>query len=70
VADITSIDPLLTPEEAYADPAIRLNPGTAANMRMRGEGPAYIKRGRLVFYKRSDLLAYINSKRVTTRDAA
>ena len=53
--------PLMTPdtvEREYNFPRRRL-----AKMRCAGEGPAYLKIGRSVFYRRSDIEAFLASCR-------
>jgi Helix-turn-helix domain len=45
--------PVLTPTEAAA--LLRRAPATLANWRAAGTGPAYVKVGRLVRYRQSDL---------------
>lgn len=39
---------------------------TAAKLRMHGDGPPYIKRGRSVLYLAADVLAWLESQRVTS----
>jgi hypothetical protein len=41
-----------------------LKVGTLANMRTRGEGPPYIKKGRYLRYWEPDVLAWANKDRV------
>lgn len=48
----------------------RFNAFTLRNWRYRGVGPSYLKICGRVFYRRSDLDAYINACTVETRDAA
>lgn len=63
-------DPLITPKELELDPEIRIPQKTSANWRARGVGPAFFQIGRRVLYKRSDVIAWLNARRVATRDAA
>ena len=49
-----------TPEAAAY---IRLSASTLAKMRVRGDGPAYIKAGRAVLYDRRDLDAWLAAHR-------
>lgn len=53
-------DPLFDPASAahYLDSST----STLAKQRMRGDGPNYIKMGRSVKYRKSDLDRYIGSK--------
>jgi len=41
---------------------VGLSEKTLANMRAAGEGASYVKRGRLVYYSRSGLLAWHASR--------
>lgn len=43
-------------------------PQALAQWRCRGGGPVFIKIGKSVHYLGSDLNAYLNERRVTTRD--
>lgn len=44
---------------------------TLAKMRLRGDGPVYVKTGRLVFYSQADLDAWLDvRRRVSTSEAA
>ena len=55
-----SNDPKLqTFNEAEAGLIVGLTPKALQSRRWRGEGPAYIKVGRLVRYRMSDLLAFL-----------
>lgn len=49
-------DPLLTPHEAAE--FLSLSTSWLAKLRMKGDGPAYVKLGRRIRYRRSDLLAW------------
>jgi hypothetical protein len=40
------------------------HPGTLANRRARGEPPAFIRLGKSIRYKRSDLVEFVESNRV------
>ena len=58
---------LLTPDEAAA--RVRLSPSTLSKMRGRGDGPRYVKIGRLVAYDVLDIDAWIEDrKRSATSD--
>lgn len=52
-------DPLLDDKETSE--YIHSSPGTLANQRNMRTGPTYVKIGRLVRYRKSDLDAYIES---------
>jgi len=43
---------------------LAVSPQTLRNYRHLGKGPAYSKRGRMVRYKVSDLLTYMQSGRI------
>ena len=60
------LDQLLTPAEAAQ--FLRVSVSFLAKARMIGSGPRYVKIGRRVFYRRSDLLDYLNrcSRRSTS----
>jgi predicted DNA-binding transcriptional regulator AlpA len=55
-------DRLLTSKEAAS--LLGMAVGTLTNLRWRGEGPPYIKKGRFVRYWLSDLLAWANRDKV------
>ena len=57
---------LLSPEEAAE--MLGLSPGTLANWRYSGTGPAYYKLGRKVFYSRKDIKKWLRSCGVRTAD--
>lgn len=59
--------------EAEAAALLRLAPGTLQNMRLRGDGPAFLRlggrdRGRIV-YARADLIAWAEAGRATSTSA-
>ena len=54
-------DALLTTEEAA--PRVRLSPRTLERYRVTGGGPEFLKVGRLVFYQRKTLDAWLETKR-------
>ena len=53
---------LLLREEAAA--LIRRSPAVLANMAYRGVGPTYVKAGRRVLYRRSDLEAWLRANTI------
>lgn len=55
---------LLTPAEA-AD-LLRTSQGQLSQLRFRNEGPAFLRFGRKVLYRRADLTEYANEALVTT----
>ncbi|MCJ8141646.1 helix-turn-helix domain-containing protein [Ancylobacter sp. A5.8] len=54
-------DPILRPKEAAA--AIGWAESTLAKSRLSGAGPAFLKVGKLVRYRRSDIEAWPSSRR-------
>ena len=54
---------LLTDEEVAELVGVTIQ--TLAIWRSNGEGPAYVKLGRQVFYRRADILAWIDGSVVT-----
>ena len=57
---MTTQNDLLTTEEAAT--YLRLSPRTLERYRVTGEGPRYLKIGRLVFYRRSELEHWLKDK--------
>ena len=57
---MTRRNDLLTTAEAAA--YVGLSPRTFERYRVTGEGPPYLKVGRLVFYRRTDLDAWLENK--------
>ena len=47
-----------------AERLIGLRKATLAKMRCMGGGPSYVKAGRRVLYRRGDLIAWLNARRV------
>lgn len=43
---------------------LRLTPGSLANLHGEGRGPVYYRRGKMVYYLESDLLAWILAGKV------
>lgn len=66
---MTDIDPLYLPPEA-AD-QLRTNARTLERWRTTGTGPAFVKVGRRVCYRRSDLEAFVQrqTRQQTTEKA-
>lgn len=63
MAEVQKILPeLMTPEEVAA--AIRRSTATLARDRMYDRGIPYVKYSRKVFYRRVDVMAFINSRLV------
>jgi hypothetical protein len=52
---------LLTPKDA-AD-YLRLSPSWLAKSRMRGDGPPYVKLGRSIRYRETDLVHWMKARR-------
>ncbi|MDY6950240.1 MAG: helix-turn-helix domain-containing protein [Thermodesulfobacteriota bacterium] len=44
-----------------------LKPKTLANLRSKGEGPPYYKRGRRIFYRLADVQAWITERQVKVK---
>jgi hypothetical protein len=65
---LQSFDALLTDKEAEIDPAIRLPRATLKTLRCRRRGPAYLKIGRRVLYRRCDLIGWLDAHRIATCD--
>ena len=65
---MTILDEPLLPE---VDAARELNvkPQTLGVWRYRGQGPVYVKIGKLVFYRPSDIRAYVASRVVRPTEA-
>ncbi|RFB78198.1 helix-turn-helix transcriptional regulator [Methylovirgula sp. 4M-Z18] len=63
-------DPLLTPEDAAE--ALKIGRSTLAKLRIYGGGPAYVKLGASIRYRRQDLDAFLqeNSRRSTSEGIA
>ena len=68
VADVPNPDPMLPP--AAAARYCHSNDKTLAYYRWKGVGPAYIRFGGRVYYRKSDLDAYIAANRVVPTEAA
>lgn len=60
------MDELLTPEQVAE--WFQTSPRTLANDRYLGQGPRFIKLGKLVRYRRSDVLAYLDENLHTRTD--
>ena len=52
-------DPLLKPQELAA--WLGTSAGSLAQMRYRGQGPRFVKTGKLVRYRRSDIDAWLDA---------
>lgn len=60
------MDELLTPEQVSE--WFQTSTRTLANDRYLGQGPRFIKLGKLVRYRRSDVLAYLDENQYTRTD--
>ncbi|MFT4086324.1 MAG: helix-turn-helix domain-containing protein [Gordonia sp. (in: high G+C Gram-positive bacteria)] len=71
MSDVKDHDSELPEVATPADVARYLNvaPGTLANDRSRGRGPAFVKVGNRVRYLRSDVLDYLAANRTTPASA-
>jgi len=61
-------EPLLPEDEAARE--LKVKPQTLGAWRFRGQGPVYVKIGKLVFYRPSDIRAYVASRIVRPTDLA
>ncbi|MHA7271606.1 helix-turn-helix transcriptional regulator [Arthrobacter sp. HLT1-20] len=59
---------LLKPEEAAG--LLRTTKATLAGLRHTGGGPRYVKFGRAVLYRRSDIETYLNENLFSRTDTA
>lgn len=57
---MTDLPPVATPDETAS--FLRLGRSTLAKMRLSGSGPAYVKAGRSVTYRKQDVLAWLDSR--------
>jgi hypothetical protein len=57
-------------DEELAAQALHVQKQTMAAWRQRGHGPAYVKIGKLIKYRPSDLRAYVASRVVRPTEAA
>jgi hypothetical protein len=60
---ITDIDPTELVPDVRAAEILHQTAGTLATWRSQRRGPAFVKLGRRVFYRRDDLHAYIAEQR-------
>jgi hypothetical protein len=63
---IPTPSPLATPREAAT--FLRTSPSALSQMRYRGEGPTYVRTGRRILYRLSDLQAYVEGNTVCAAD--
>lgn len=49
---------------------LRTTPGQLANLRMRGEGPPYIKLSRKCLYDLRDVESWLDRRRIRTLDSS
>lgn len=60
-----TVDPLEEMvDEAEAAPLVRQNPRTLTVWRSQGKGPRYVKLGRKVFYRKSDLRDFVRAQTI------
>lgn len=61
---------ILSRKETLTDQQVQrlygINRGTLRNWRCMGRGPAFVKDGKIVLYRRKDIEAYLQSHRVKT----
>jgi hypothetical protein len=60
------MDELMTPEQLAE--FLQVSTGTLANDRYLGKGPRFIKLGKLVRYRRADVLAHLDENAYTRTD--
>jgi hypothetical protein len=56
--------------EADAARELKVKPQTLGAWRYRGQGPSYVRVGKLIFYRPSDIREYVNSRIVRPTEAA
>jgi len=56
-------NPTIFLNRAEAARFLRIKPGTLANLHLRGQGPVFFKKGKLVYYRTEDLVAWIEAGR-------
>ena len=61
-------EPMLPEDEAARE--LKVKPQTLGAWRHRGQGPAFVKIGKLVFYRPSDIRRYVKSRVVRPTEAA
>jgi helix-turn-helix protein len=61
-------EPLL--DEAEAARELKIRPQTMSAWRSRGQGPSYVRVGKLIFYTPSALRAYVASRVVRPTEGA
>jgi hypothetical protein len=61
-------EPMLPEDEAARE--LKVKPQTLGAWRHRGQGPAFVKIGKLVFYRPSDIRRYVESRVVRPTEAA
>jgi hypothetical protein len=55
--------------EVHAAELLNLSVRTLQAWRLRGDGPAFVRAGRAIRYRRGDLALWINENTVTSRNA-
>jgi hypothetical protein len=68
VTQVIDLDEPLVPEKEAAA-VLHVKPQTLGAWRYRGQGPVYVKIGKLVFYRPSDIRAYVASRVVRPTEA-
>jgi hypothetical protein len=61
-------EPMLPEDEAARE--LKVKPQTLGAWRHRSQGPAFVKIGKLVFYRPSDIRRYVESRVVRPTEAA
>ncbi len=57
---------VLTPQDAAG--VLKVSISFLAKARMKGDGPAYIRIGRSIRYREEDLIAWMNTRRRSSRE--
>ena len=70
MSDRDKYDPEALLMEVHAAKFLSLSVRTLQAWRLRGDGPAYVRAGRAIRYRRSDLVAWINENTVAQQNCA
>ncbi len=67
MSDRDKYDPEALLMEVHAAKFLNLSVRTLQAWRLRGDGPAYVRAGRAIRYRRNDLVAWINENTVSQK---
>jgi predicted DNA-binding transcriptional regulator AlpA len=70
MSDRDKYDPEALLMEVHAAKFLSLSVRTLQAWRLRGDGPAYVRAGRAIRYRRSDLVAWINENTVAQQNCS